>query len=126
MFLTSSLRNITSDNKKENEKNVFKFYCMLMSRKSSCQSCIFFTPSFIRIVKIGFFQSGQQLCSFLEKYFDCKPEIYIFSTSAKIALSCDIKSLFRKSVDKSFHFSPCSSSLFRFFYNAKSFDYKKN
>ena len=76
------------------------FNVQLMSRKESCQSCIFFTPSFIRKVKIGFFQSGQQLCSFLEKYFDCKPKIYIFSTSAKIALSCDIKSLFRKSVDK--------------------------
>ena len=51
-----------------------------------CQSCIFFTPDFIRKVKIGFFfQSGQRLCSFLEKYFRSKPKNYILNKLNAIA-----------------------------------------
>ena len=51
------------------------------------------------LFRINFVQSGGQLCSFLEKYFDSDQK-FIFSTSAKIGLACDIKSLFRKSVNK--------------------------
>ena len=57
----------------------------LMSRKNYCQSCIFFTPDFIRNMKIDVF-SGQQLCSFLEKYFDSRPKIYIFDISKDWAI----------------------------------------
>ena len=52
----------------------------LISRKNSCQSYIFFITGFYQKSE-NFSQSGQQLSSFLEKYFDSKPKIYIFDTS---------------------------------------------
>ena len=83
---------------------------------------IFFTSGFIRKVKIGFFfNQVNNYAHFLKNILILNQKV-IFSTSAKIGLSCDIKSLFRKSVDKKLHIfnsisHPVLLHFFDFFYD---------
>ena len=91
----------------------------LMSRK---KNYIFFTPGFIRKVKIGFFFNQVNNCAHFLKNISILNQKVIFSTSAKIGLSCDIKSLFRKCVDKKLQifnsiFHPVLLHFFEFFYD---------
>ena len=107
----------------------------LMSCKDTCQGYIFFTPGFIRKVKIGFLFNQVNYTHF-SKNISILNKKFKFSTSAKIGLSYDIKPLFQKSVNKKLQifnsiFHPVLLHFFGFFYNdliplSNIFDHEKD
>ena len=108
----------------------------MMSRKNSCQSCIFL------LLYSRFYQKSENWLFFnqVNNYAHFLKNISILnqktSTSARVGLFHDIKSLFQKSVDKklqifTFIFYPVLLHFFIFFimilfHSAISFDHKKN
>ena len=86
---------------------------------------VLFTPRISQIFSNSFFLRNLQRSVYLIslwKIYDFNPIISCIFDLAKIGLSCDIKSLFQKSVDKKFQifnaiFCPVLLHFFNFFYN---------
>ena len=95
---------------------------------------LFKTDKSLKAESKKFYSHGTRLLAPLTDKMLSLIFIFIFSTSHKIALSCDIKSLFRKSVGKKlqifnsiFHsFTFLEFFIMILFHSAISFDYKRN
>ena len=100
-------------------KDIAEWNEIIIKRENSFQGCIL-PPVLSEKWKLNFFNQVNNYAHFLKNILILNQKI--FSTSAKIGLFCDIKLLFRKSVDKKLQFftsifHPVLLHFVEFYYN---------